>query len=184
MITDELLKNNNWSFESYYNDSDKFLKAPFDLVTNFPGLSTFLPPLLDPDIAYPLDIDPEMKFVEFVKDTVQREHSKIKNIKFSKSWFGYYPPNYTITAHSHFHDRHFTAVLYLNNNDWHPVNQDQAGCLWTFHTEKGELVHQVFDHQEGTVVFIGGQVWHGTYPTNVERKVFVVDFEYEVDDVL
>ena len=45
----------------------------------------------------------------------------------------------------------------------------------------GELVSDMIKCIAGDVVVMDGKVYHGVYPTLEERKVFVVDFTYDVE---
>lgn len=180
MINLALLESNSWSTETYYKDFSRFNifsyykdVLPTDEVFNF-NLENY---------AYPEVIDPEHDFIKSISKHVSEVLPNITNIKLSKAWFVNYPPNYTNEAHRHHHGRHFTAVVYLTDIETKNIDQENGGALWTFHIENNEIIHQLYSYASGKVVLLGGNVWHGTYPTHSPRKVFVCDFEYTIDGV-
>lgn len=180
MINSELLESNSWSTEVHYKEFNKFnifsyyeKELPTDEVFNF-NLENF---------AYPIAVDPTCEYLKFITDNISNTIPNIENIKLSKAWFVNYPPNYTNEAHKHHHGRHFTAVLYLTDIETKNIDQKNGGALWTFHIDNNEIIHQVYSYESGKVVLLGGNVWHGTYPTHSPRKVFVCDFEYTINGV-
>ena len=59
------------------------------------------------------------------------------------------------------------------------INLPYAGNLITLkHTEDNTIQYRTHPTQAGKMVIMDGRVFHGTYPTLNERKVFVVDFNY------
>ena len=177
----DLLETNSWALETYYKDFNRFnnffddnkeMLTPHEIINlNFTNFE------------YPLPVDPEQDFVKFIYNVVSEKLPTIKINKVTKSWFVNYPPTYTNEAHTHYHGRHFTTILYLSDIYTKHIDQANGGSLWTFHVEQNNIVHRLYSYESGKVVLLGGNVWHGTYPTHSNRKVFVCDFEYEINGV-
>lgn len=181
MINQDLLESNSWSTETYFDDFKKFNKFFNDHAQLLKPHETINLQL--DNFRYPTVVDPDRSFVKFVIDHISELIPSITILDVTKSWFVNYPPNYTNEAHKHHHGRHFTAVLYLTDIETKHIDQKNGGALWTFHIEKNEIIHQLYSYGAGKVVFLGGNVWHGTYPTHSVRKVFVCDFEYTINGV-
>ncbi len=141
------------------------------------------------NMSWPDDIDPEKKYQNFLIETLEKELPiKIKNYK--KSWGVKYCPSSYSGFHNHTlnpqeqivsnEHRQLTAVMFLNNittSEEYPL----AGALLSLQPlEDYQVNFNTHIPKAGNIVIMDGRVWHGTYPTIDERKVFVVDFEYEL----
>ena len=75
-----------------------------------------------------------------------------------------------------------TCVMFLNTisvSTETPLNGKLKAI--TMNPVTGELVSDMIKCIAGDVVVMDGKVYHGVYPTLEERKVFVVDFTYDVE---
>lgn len=134
----------------------------------------------NPEMKYPWQVDPEHRFIDFIKETVAPY--QFENIQFEKSWWIRYPENTYSGLHTHLPLRKMTAVMFLNTIDLLD-DKPLAGklkCI-TMNPVTGELVSDLVKCIAGDVIIMDGKVFHGVYPTLQERKAFVCDFTYEVN---
>ena len=129
------------------------------------------------EMSYPTDIDPDLDFQNFIKHNVEKEIPVIVS-KYQRSWGVKYCPGSYSGLHAHTPGRQLSAVLFLNecvtSSDY-----PYAGCLTTCQPLDHEINHTTYTPKPGNVVIMEANVFHGTYPTLNERRVFVCDFEYE-----
>lgn len=125
------------------------------------------------DYSYPVDIDPSKEYISFLENSVSNNLASEK--KFLSSWWVDYPPGSYAVAHQHEPFKRFSAVLFLNKYNW--VREwPNAGNLFAMSNMIG---YKEWIPNAGDVIIMDGDMYHGTYPTINERKVFVVDFEYK-----
>ena len=129
------------------------------------------------DMQYPEDLDPEKHFHEFIKKSCTGLPIKITNFK--KSWGVKYIAGAYSGMHSHVPGRQLTAVLFLTTSI-HSQEYPLAGNLVTLQPTNHEINYVATPAIQGNIVIMDGRVYHGTYPTLNERKVFVCDFDYEL----
>lgn len=104
-----------------------------------------------------------------------------KNIQHSKSWWIDYPKYSYAGMHSHTPGRQFTCVLFLNDY----IEEEKyphAGYLYATLNNDNRMSYQEWKPEAGKLVILDGRVWHGTYPTQQQRKVFVSDFTFDVGE--
>lgn len=133
------------------------------------------------DMAYPTDIDETLDFHRFIKACIADSRLPIKVLDFKKAWGVKYPPGAYSGLHSHTPGKQLTAVLclsYIEQDDIYPL----AGSLVTLQPLDHEINYVQHKLKPGDCVIMDGRVYHGTYPTLNERRVFVCDFDYEVVD--
>ena len=128
-------------------------------------------------MTYPTQVDPNLKFQEFVNQSIAG--LPIKNLKFKKSWWLNYPVGAYSGLHSHIPGPQLTAVLFLTTCKT-TLEYPLAGSLNTLSNADGQITYEQHQCVAGDVVIMDGNVYHGTYPTLDERKVFVCDFDYEI----
>jgi|TARA_B110000908_G_scaffold103775_1_gene122193 hypothetical protein len=140
--------------------------------TGFSGGVQFYKPNMD----YPTDIDPRLEFQSFIK--FQLQQLPINVGQFKKAWGVRYPTGAYSLLHDHILGKQLTAILFLDDCDA-DINLPYAGNLFTLQpTEDNTIQYRTHPTQAGKMVIMDGRVFHGTYPTLNERKVFVVDFNY------
>lgn len=130
------------------------------------------------DMAYPTDIDGTLDFHRFIKACIADSGLPIKVLDFKKAWGVKYPPGAYSGLHSHTPGKQLTAVLCLNHieqDDTYPL----AGSLVTLQPLDHEINYVQHKLTPGDCIIMDGRVYHGTYPTLNERRVFVCDFNYE-----
>jgi len=143
------------------------------------------------NMNYPKDIDATLSLQKFITDSVQ-ENLPICIKEFRKAWGVKYGQNSYSGFHCHtmtancptdtVNDRQLTAVLFLNSVST-SIEYPMAGNLITLQPLPDYQVNfQTHTPKAGEVVIMDGRVWHGTYPTIDERRVFVCDFLYEVEN--
>lgn len=118
----------------------------------------------------------ENNFKQHILETV-KDHP-ITNIKFAKSWWVDYPVGAYSGVHTHTPGKQFTCILYLTDNET-TSEYPYAGSLFAVSKKYG---YKQISPQAGDLVIMDGNVWHGTYPTTSDRKVFVCDFTYEIGE--
>jgi hypothetical protein len=118
-------------------------------------------------------------FWKFLRACIADSKLPIELREFKKAWGVDYEPGAYSGMHSHTPGTQLTAVLFLSNaeqNDLYPL----AGNLVTLQPLDHEINSITYTAKAGDCVIMDGRVWHGTYPTLNNRKVFVCDFDYEV----
>ena len=134
------------------------------------------------DMAYPKDLDGTLDFHRFIKACIADSGLPIKVKDFQKAWGVKYEPGAYSGLHSHTPGKQLTAVLFLTHveqNDLYPL----AGSLVTLQPLDHEINYVQHTPKPGDCIIMDGKVYHGTYPTLNERRVFVCDFEYEVTNI-
>ena len=58
----------------------------------------------------------------------------------------------------------------------------EPGTLFAIVNDGQKTKMETWDPVPGTVVLMDGMVYHGTYPTQFDRKVLVCDFEYQIGE--
>lgn len=131
------------------------------------------------DMQYPIDIDPLLDYQKFLKSCISDSDLPIKVKEFRKAWGVHYGPGAYSGLHSHTPGTQLTAVMFLTHadqNESYPL----AGNLLTLQPMDHEINYIQHPTKPGDVVIMDGKVFHGTYPTLNDRKVFVCDFDYEL----
>jgi len=129
------------------------------------------------DMAYPMDIDPDKSFITFISESCNELPIKLSNFK--KSWGVKYMPGAYNGLHNHKPGKQLTAVLFLSDaekSEEFPL----AGNLTTLQPIDHDINYVQHETKAGSCVIMDASVYHGTYPTLNERKVFVCDLEYEI----
>ncbi len=127
------------------------------------------------EMQYPIDIDPTMDFQKFIRKSC--ENFPIEITDFKKAWGVDYEAGAYSGMHSHIPGQQLTAVLFLTTaetSDKYPL----AGNLVTLQPEDHKISYLAHKAIAGNVVIMDGRVYHGTYPTINNRRVFVCDFDY------
>ena len=128
------------------------------------------------DMEYPSNIDPTLDLHTFIN--FQLQNMPINVGDFKKAWGVKYPPGGYSALHCHKPGKQLTAILFLDDcrkTTEYPL----AGSLTTLQPCEDSVINYV-QHPvyAGGMVIMDGKVFHGTYPTLDERRVFVVDFDY------
>ena len=166
-----------WRMNSFYKDYSRFLKC-FDLKSNGHRDSGNSNVYYHDNFEYTYEVDPEGDFIKFIKDTV--ESFAIKNVQFAKAWWVDYPQHSYAGMHCHQPGKQFTAVLFLSTFEIDKHNP-HAGFLYTISSKNDNMEYEEYPVIAGNLHIFDGKIWHGTYPTLQDRKVFVCDFTYELD---
>lgn len=130
------------------------------------------------NMGYPADIDPNLEFQDFIKETVSQQLPSIKVGKFTRAWGVHYVPGAYSGLHAHTPGQQLTAVMFLNECET-SLEYPLAGSLITCQPLDHEINYTAYKPKPGNVVIMEANIFHGTYPTLNERRVFVCDFEYE-----
>lgn len=166
-----------WRLDTTYSKYEQFLKC-FEL--DVPGHRDTGGSQVSycQNFAYPNEVDPTNDYIDFILNSVKS--MPFKNVKFSKSWWVDYPEHTYAGVHAHQPGKQFTAVLFLTTlpKDTH---NPHAGFLYTMSNKTGVIEYDEYPTIAGNVHIFDGTIWHGTYPTQHNRKVFVCDFTYEMD---
>jgi hypothetical protein len=171
-----------WISKDKYADYNKFL----DLFDNPPKSHVDYGGAIiqynDDDFSYPYNVDQQGIYLEWIKKSIEK--FQFKNVKFKKCWWLTYPENAFSGLHTHEDrgQRIMTCVMFLNTisvSTLTPLNGKLKAI--TMNPVTGELVSDMIKCIAGDVVVMDGKVYHGVYPTLEERKVFVVDFTYDVE---
>ena len=128
------------------------------------------------NMSYPTDIDNTLDFHRFIKESIDRLPIKVKDFK--RAWGVEYTPGAYSGLHCHVPGKQLTAVLFLTSveqNYEYPL----AGSLVTLQPTDHEINYLQHSPAAGNCVIMDGRVYHGTYPTLNDRRVFVCDFDYE-----
>lgn len=176
----------NWYFDLQYPDYKKFLKL-FDQESR-PSYKYKLPTgSLDADsysdegFEYPYDID-DGQYANYIMDTVKKEFP-LKNIQLLRTWWVHYPAlkNTFVGVHRHESLNVFTTVLFLEGHI-SGNHMLEPGTLFAITRDENRTKMEQWHPVPGTVVLMDGMVYHGTYPTQFDRKVLVCDFAYELGE--
>lgn len=130
------------------------------------------------EMEYPDKIDPTFEFQEFIKQCLVESNLPIKMGDCLKCWGLKYPVGSYSGMHCHQPGKQLSVVLFLDDvetSELYPL----AGSLVTLQPYEHDINHVRVKPTPGGVVIMDGRVFHGTYPTLNERKVFVADFAYE-----
>jgi len=131
------------------------------------------------NMTYPIDIDGIKDFHRFITACVADSKLPIQVKDFKKAWGVDYAPGAYSGFHSHTPGKQLTAVLFLSNAE-QTEEYPLAGSLVCLQPLDYEINSITFKPKAGDCVIMDGKVYHGTYPTLNQRKVFVCDFDYEV----
>ena len=167
-----------WFNTSYYKDYDKFKKL-FELESESRRDSGDSVVFYLQNYEYPSIIDSEKEYIKYLKQHVEK--MPFKNVVHKKSWWVDYPKHSYAGLHSHTPGRQFTCVLFLDDyveEKDHP----HAGYLYGVLNNNNRITYEEWKPEAGTLVIMDGRMWHGTYPTRHKRRVFVVDFEYDMGE--
>jgi hypothetical protein len=72
-------------------------------------------------------------------------------------------------------------VLFLNDY----IEEEKyphAGYLYATLNNDNRMSYEEWKPEAGKLIILDGRVWHGTYPTQQQRKVFVSDFTFDVGE--
>jgi hypothetical protein len=101
-----------------------------------------------------------------------------------EAWCNEYNENGFQTAHRHGTDvlnpngGLLTCVIYFDDVPLLEGNEVN-GCLYTFMpTPSGYQYYEEIPSKRGRVTVMNGEVWHGAYPTQHQRRCLVVDILY------
>jgi hypothetical protein len=167
--------------ENFYPGWEKFLKLFDDKIYD-----TKKDKLMDyvfytqGEMEYPEAVDPELDFQKFIKKCIIESELPITMGKCLKAWGLKYPPGSYSGMHCHQPGKQLTCVMFLDNevvSEQYPL----AGSLVTLQPFEHDINHVRVKPTPGGVVIMDGRVFHGTYPTISDRRVFVCDFSYEVN---
>lgn len=163
----------HWFFQTKYPDYKKFLSL-FDIKDRKHHLERGGGTMYYKwDYGYPVEVDPAKEYLTFLENTVSSNIAPEK--RFLSSWWVDYPQGAYAVAHQHEPFKRFTAVMFLTDYDWVRM-WPNAGNLFAMSNLIG---YKEWSPVGGDVIIMDGDMYHGTYPTINERKVFVVDFEYK-----
>lgn len=126
------------------------------------------------DYSYPIEVDPEETYVEYIKSQVK--NLPIENVKLVSSWWVDYPAGSYSIVHTHEQSQRFTVVLFLTDYI-HNEELPHAGHLYAM---PSSIKYIEWTPDAGDAVILDGRIQHGTYPAINDRKVFVMDFEYDI----
>lgn len=161
----------HWFLEKHYTDYKKFLGlfdgVPAKYHLERGGSNMYY----KWDYSYPLEVDPDKEYLEFLKDSIS---GIAPDAKYASSWWVDYPNGTYSVAHQHVQTKRLTAIMFLTDYEWiraWPV----AGNLYAMSNLIG---YKEWTPNAGDVIIMDGGMYHGSYPAINERKVFVVDFEY------
>jgi hypothetical protein len=135
------------------------------------------------EMNYPDTVDPELDFQEFIKKCLLQSSLPITMGKCLKAWGLKYPPGSYSGMHCHQPGKQLSVVMFLDDvetTELYPL----AGSLVTLQPFEHGINHVRIKPTPGGVVIMDGRVFHGTYPTLNDRRVFVADFEYETFETL
>ena len=147
-------------------------------------------------IQKPLELDDWAKEREDYKlwllDIFQQIQAPIKklvdktdNQKYNAWTINYFPGGWQA---GHFHstnkmnqqNKRFASSIMFFDNIQPTKKNKQNGCLYTVMQDpNGYTYDHKFHPTPGRVVIMDDRVWHGTYPTEDNRRVLVWDFDYE-----
>ena len=168
--------------DNFYPGWKKFLKLFDDKIYNTKKdkLMEYKYYYQNEEMSYPYTIDPELDFQKFIKKCLIESELPITVKKCLKAWGLKYPPGSYSGMHCHQPGKQFTVVMFLDDvmvSKEYPL----AGSLVTLQPVEHSINHIRIIPKPGNIVIMDGRVFHGTYPTLNDRRVFVCDFDYEVD---
>ena len=171
-----------WISKDKYADYNKFLELFDSPPKSHVDYGGAIIQYNDDDFSYPYNVDQQGIYLEWIKKSIEK--FQFKNVKFKKCWWLIYPENTFSGLHTHEDrgQRIMTCVMFLNTisvSTLTPLNGKLKAI--TMNPVTGELVSDMIKCIAGDVVVMDGKVYHGVYPTLEERKVFVVDFTYDVE---
>ena len=171
-----------WISKDKYADYNKFLELFDNPPKSHVDYGGAIIQYNDDDFSYPYNVDQQGIYLEWIKKSIEK--FQFKNVKFKKCWWLTYPENAFSGLHTHEDrgQRIMTCVMFLNTisvSTLTPLNGKLKAI--TMNPVTGELVSDMIKCIAGDVVVMDGKVYHGVYPTLEERKVFVVDFTYDVE---
>jgi|TARA_B110000240_G_scaffold110069_1_gene123761 dTDP-4-dehydrorhamnose 3,5-epimerase-like enzyme len=171
-----------WISKDKYADYNKFLELFDNPPKSHVDYGGAIIQYNDDDFSYPYNVDQQGIYLEWIKKSIEK--FQFKNVKFKKCWWLTYPENTFSGLHTHEDrgQRIMTCVMFLNTisvSTLTPLNGKLKAI--TMNPVTGELVSDMIKCIAGDVVVMDGKVYHGVYPTLEERKVFVVDFTYDVE---
>jgi hypothetical protein len=171
-----------WISKDKYADYNKFLELFDNPPKSHVDYGGAIIQYNDDDFSYPYNVDQQGIYLEWIKTSIEK--FQFKNVKFKKCWWLTYPENAFSGLHTHEDrgQRIMTCVMFLNTisvSTLTPLNGKLKAI--TMNPVTGELVSDMIKCIAGDVVVMDGKVYHGVYPTLEERKVFVVDFTYDVE---
>ena len=166
----------NWRIDTHYPEYTRFLGC-FELASEHHRDTGGSDVYYCEEYAYPQSIDPDNHFIEFIKQSVSP--LPITNIQFAKSWWIDYPKHSYAGVHAHQPGRQLTAVVFLTTTNNY-VESPHHGNLFTLHSKNDNMLYNDYPTIAGNVHILDGTIWHGTYPTLDNRKVFVCDFTYDI----
>jgi hypothetical protein len=171
-----------WISKDKYADYNKFLELFDSPPKSHVDYGGAIIQYNDDDFSYPYNVDQQGIYLEWIKKSIEK--FQFKNVKFKKCWWLTYPENAFSGLHTHEDrgQRIMTCVMFLNTisvSTLTPLNGKLKAI--TMNPVTGELVSDMIKCIAGDVVVMDGKVYHGVYPTLEERKVFVVDFTYDVE---
>ena len=171
-----------WISKDKYADYNKFLELFDSPPKSHVDYGGAIIQYNDDDFSYPYNVDQQGIYLEWIKKSIEK--FQFKNVKFKKCWWLTYPENTFSGLHTHEDrgQRIMTCVMFLNTisvSTLTPLNGKLKAI--TMNPVTGELVSDMIKCIAGDVVVMDGKVYHGVYPTLEERKVFVVDFTYDVE---
>lgn len=122
------------------------------------------------------------KFAEFI---VQKTNSILQNYKYPaqltnhiQTWSIHYYPGGWKGLHNHQKDNTgATAVLYFDDIPKQP--NDEGAFYAILQNEYGDTCVNYWNSSPGKLLVMDSRIWHGVYPTNVDRRVMVLDFEVQ-----
>jgi len=120
-----------------------------------------------------------------IEAPIKQITDKTDNQKYNAWTINYFPGGWQA---GHFHStnkmnqqnkRFASSVMFFD--DIRPTKKNkQNGCLYTLMQDpSGYTYDHKFHPTPGRVVVMDDRVWHGTYPTEDNRRVLVWDFDYE-----
>ena len=171
---------NNWVMDTYYPNYNIFLELfnkesySFNLPHGDGGAKMYA----NPNLEYPIDIDPSGEYIEFVKKSVS-DYLPLTDIKLSECWWLDYPPKTYSGIHQHKKGQLFTTVLFLDSDATLP-HLSEPGCLFAFTVENNVPVLHEWEPDPGKLIILDGHIYHGNYPTQFKRNVLVCDFTYNI----
>lgn len=164
----------HWFIETKYKDYKKFLNL-FDL--NYRYHIDFGGSKMNYkwDYSYPAEeVDPNKEYLDFLEESVKS--CPVSNCRFTTSWWVDYPVGSYSVMHQHGSGpKKFTAVMFLTDKSVHE-GFPHAGNLYAL---PRTVKYREWAPVAGDVIILDGDIYHGTYPNLDERKVFVVDYEFE-----
>jgi len=164
--------NFHWITETYYPEYERFLNLYNKDVSCQHHLERGGSTMFYKwDYGYPTEVDPAKDYLTFLRNSVS---TTLQDATYASSWWIDYPPGSYSVAHQHIQSRRFSAILFLS--DYELIRKwPHAGNLYSMSNAIG---YKEWEPKAGNVIIMDGGIHHGSYPAINERKVFVIDFEY------